>query len=411
VSPQFSVVYPTRHRPEFVRQALRVLELQPASDFEVVVSDNFEDPALSCEQACRDTTLPSVRYVRPPRPVGMVENWNHALPHATGDYVCFLTDKTFLLPGALDRIGRAIGQARRPDLVSWTSDAYNPARSEDLFGDGTYYNHSPEARGRGLFRRFSAGKELDRRGRAEVSRKEQTPQEYTRGKLAFGAYRRELIQRIVDRFGTLFHNINPDYTSMVLGLTEARSAIEMRDSCVVSVNTDLSNGRITDENDRAMYEFLDGLDGGIGAILPDLLVPGVYASQHNGVAHDYLWLRRRFGLRFAWEPTAWLAYIHEDIHRPARRWSSPQVEAEQKGLLAAFLAADPRVDAAVRARLAAREEARHAPPKRPPAPIRVGRRWYLRFRPEVTPPERLPASYGSLETALASRFGGAPAPA
>jgi hypothetical protein len=29
----------------------------------------------------------------------MVDNWNHALAHATGDYVAFLTDKMFVLPG------------------------------------------------------------------------------------------------------------------------------------------------------------------------------------------------------------------------------------------------------------------------------------------------------------------------
>jgi glycosyltransferase involved in cell wall biosynthesis len=409
VNLQFSVLYPTRNRPDFVRAALTALEKQMNADFEVVVSDNFLDPALSCEQACQDSPITNLRYVRPPRPVGMVENWNHALSFARGDYVCFLTDKTFLLPGALERIERAIEQAGQPDLVSWTSDAYNPSRSDDLFGDGTYYNHSPEIHGRDLFRRFSAAGELDRRGRAVVSRKEQTPSEYTRGKLAFGAYRRELIQRIVDCFGAVFHNINPDYTSMVLGLTEARTAIEMRESCVVGVNADVSNGKLTDEHDEMMYAFLNALDGGIGAILPDLLVPGVYASQHNGVAHDYVWLKRRFGLGFAFDEPNWLAYIHEDIHRPERQWSSREVETNQKGLLAAFLAAEPKVDAAVRARLAAREEARHAPPKRPPAPIRVGRRWYLRFRPEVTPPERLPAQYPSLETALTSRFPGATA--
>jgi hypothetical protein len=152
-----------------------------------------------------------------------------------------------------------------------------------------------------------------------------------------------------------------------------------------------------------MYEFLESLAGGAGGILPELLVPGVYASQHNGVAHDYISLRRRYGLRFAFEATNWLAYIHEDIHRPDRQWSSPQVEAEQKALLAAFLAADPAEAAAVRARLAGRVEAAQGPPRRPPAPIRVGRRWAHRVWPPTTARDRLPAAYSSLQAALASR--------
>jgi glycosyltransferase involved in cell wall biosynthesis len=95
----FSLVYPTRHRPEFIAQALRILEAQGHEGFEVVVSDNYTDPDLSCETVCRRSSLARLTYVRPPAPVDMVDNWNHALAHATGDYVAFLTDKMFVLPG------------------------------------------------------------------------------------------------------------------------------------------------------------------------------------------------------------------------------------------------------------------------------------------------------------------------
>ncbi len=48
---------------------------------------------------------------------------------------------------------------------------------------------------------------------------------------------------------------------------------------------------LTDTSDVAMHDFLDSLAGGIESILPNLLVPGLYASQHNWVAHDYLTLQ------------------------------------------------------------------------------------------------------------------------
>lgn len=397
MSPRFSLVYPTRHRPEFVREALRILETQRHRNFEVIVSDNYLDPTLACEQACRDSSLANLTYVRPPRPVGMVENWSYSLPFATGDYVCYLTDKMFVLPDALGRIERAIDAAGDPEIVSWTSDAYNPESFADYFGDGLYFAVSPGLRWRG-YRRFSPTGELDRRGRAEVSRGEQSSSDYSRGKLVFGAYRRDLVRRIVQRYGALFHNINPDYTSMVLGLTEARSAIELAASCVVSVNTDISNGMLSDTGDTAALRFLDSLAGGAQAIAPKLLVPGLYVSLHNWVAHDYLSLRTAFDLSFAFSEVNWLAYIIEDVHRPSRVWSDAQVEAEQKGLLAAYLASlEPEVAAAVQARVAARAARLPETPKRPPIRRLLPRRWQ---RPE---PSRTPSIQAAVQGAAAGR--------
>ncbi len=277
MTPRFSLVYPTRHRPEFIQQALRILETQRHGDFEVVVCDNYIDPALSCEQICRDSGLANLTYVRPPQPVGMVENWNHALQFTTGDYVCYLTDKMFVLPDALGHVERALGAAGGTESVSWTTDIYNPASFADYFGGGRYWSVPSDVRS-GLYRRYSPTHELDRRGRAEVSRGEQSASEYARGKIVFGAYRRQLVERIVSRYGALFHNINPDYTSMMLGLTEAQDAIELALSCVVSVNTDISNGVLADTSDTAALGFLDSLAGGGEHILPNMLVPGLYAS-------------------------------------------------------------------------------------------------------------------------------------
>jgi hypothetical protein len=418
MSPSFSIVYPTRHRPEFIREALRILERQQHDDFEVVVSDNFVDPNRSCAAACEESGLEHLRYVRPPEPVGMFENWNFALQATTGDYVCYLTDKMFVLPDALARVADAISRAGAPDLVSWTSDAYNPDRYPDYFGAGTYYALSPASRPGELFRRYSPSGALDRRGRAAVSRAEQTPADYARGKVVFGAYRRTLIDRITNRFGGLFHAINPDYTSMVLGLTEARTAIEMAGSCVVSVNTDLSNGLLTDASDAAMYAFLDSVGGGIEAILPNLLVPGLYASQQNCVAHDYLSLRTHFGLTFAFDRVNWLAYCYEDIYRTARVWSSPSVEADQKGRLEAFMASqEPAVAEAVRRRVAERAMAAEArvrvpaPPRERSAPLRLAGRVRRRLVPRRPPPPLpAPSVHDSVLDALVKREGYASAP-
>ena len=110
----------------------------------------------------------------------MVENWNHSLQFATGDYVCYLTDKMFVLPDALGLVERAIHDAGGPEIVSWSSDSYTPAAFPDYFGDGLYVSTSSPA-AEGLYRPFAPLDALDRRGRAEVSRLEQSPADYSRG--------------------------------------------------------------------------------------------------------------------------------------------------------------------------------------------------------------------------------------
>ena len=335
MNPRFSLVYPTRHRPEFVRQALSILERQGHDSFEVIVCDNFVDAALSCEQVAQASTVANVRYVRPPEPVGMVENWNYALKFARGDYICYFTDKMFVLPGALRRIERAIESSGGPEIVSWTTDAYDPNVYPDYFGAGRYFASAP-GRGSRPYGEYSPAEALDRRGRAEVARGEQDPADYVRGKIVFGAYRRELVQRIVQRYGLLFHNVSPDYTSMILGLTEASSAVELRASAVVSVNTNISNGVLADTSDAAALRFLSSLGGGLDHIFTNMLVPGLYVSQHNVVAHDYLSLRRAYDLGFEFDVVNWLALCVEDVFRPSREWSDPRVEAEQKSIIQAF---------------------------------------------------------------------------
>ena len=335
--PRFSIVYPTRHRPEFIREALRVLALQDFHDFEIVVSDNFVDPQLSCEAACRNARV-AVKYVRPPQAVGMVENWNFALTHATGEYVCVLTDKMFFLPHALRQIDAVAHLEGDPEIINWVSDAFNPTSTADYFGAGEYVRYFPSSEIKRLAEKFDPRTELDLKGRGEVARSEQSNSEYSRGKILFGFFHRNLISRIKSRFDDVFHNISPDYTSMILALSTARSAVEMAESCVVSINTPISNGYLCDTDDSAALAFQSSLAGGLQTIFSNMLVPGMYSSISNVVAHDYLAMQRKYDLAFEFDATNWLVYCAEEVGRPQRVWSSPEVGAEQARLLETHLA-------------------------------------------------------------------------
>src|SRR6266576_2940044 len=96
---RFSVVVPTRDRPDLLEFCLESLAGQTAEDVEVVVSDN---PAQTPAREVFDRwSRPGWRYVRPERPVPMHENFERACAEATGDYVAVVIDKTVLQPSAL----------------------------------------------------------------------------------------------------------------------------------------------------------------------------------------------------------------------------------------------------------------------------------------------------------------------
>ncbi len=133
---KFSLVYTTRDRPQFIANAIKFLERQNYTDFEVIVVDNCSQESLSCERVCTESTLGNVKYIRAPRDLGMVENWNYAAEFPVGDYTCFFTDKMFILPDTLDRVGKII-EAASPDLVSWVANGLANASVPLPAGKGT----------------------------------------------------------------------------------------------------------------------------------------------------------------------------------------------------------------------------------------------------------------------------------
>lgn len=335
MSPKFSIIYPTRNRPAFINAALYFLREQNYSNFEVIVCDNSSSQNLSCEEICKNYPLIDIKYLKQEVPVGMVENWNYGLSYATGDYIIYLSDKMFLLPHTLEFAANA-AELTGADILSWVSNDYYPNDYPNYFGCGRYKLAKQSPQIDGEFRYYNPSDELKRRTNASMSRSEDNPSDYARGKINFGAYSRPLIERILNQTGALFYNIAPDYTSMVFGLSWANSAIELSRSGIIHLHTDLSNGGQCIVSDVAALRFLDELKAD-ESLFNNMLIPGLYCSQHNLVTHDYLSLKRKFDLPFELNRLNWLTYIAEDLNLPRRQWSSVDVKLHQKKLFDKFI--------------------------------------------------------------------------
>jgi glycosyltransferase involved in cell wall biosynthesis len=113
--PPLSIAMPTRNRPGLLERALRsvVRAVAPvAEDIEVAVSDGSDDGATGdvVERVLTDWPT-GYRYVWNRPALSLVENMNRAAEISTGQWVMWLHDDDYLLPGAgaamLDAIRRA----------------------------------------------------------------------------------------------------------------------------------------------------------------------------------------------------------------------------------------------------------------------------------------------------------------
>lgn len=336
---RFSIVYPTRNRSLLLEAGLKALTQQTNQDFEIVVADNPSEDELSVERICEGFPQLRIVYKRAPRELGMTENWNHALQFCSGEYVLYLTDKMMLLPATLENVELVFEGLGPQDIVSWPSDAYSSEVPGDYLGPGIYNEAAgswpgPDNR---TYRVFDPQAELEFRLNAKVSRPHQKPHDYARGKICFGTYSVDLINRIQHEHGQLFWPISPDYTSMVLALGTASRAAEFQNSGVVSINTDISNGELNAKQDDRAFVFMVNESKANPQVMENLLIPNLYAAQHAVVGSDYMEMLKKLGVSLRPNLMNWTRHCFDDLNRRDRTWSSDQVRQQQMDIYRNFV--------------------------------------------------------------------------
>jgi hypothetical protein len=280
-SPRFSVVVPTRDRPDLLDFCLESLAGQTYDDFEVVVTDNHTTkPAREVfDRWARE----GWRYVTPPSPIPMHDNFELACDEARGEHVAVMIDKTVLQPSALGVAAAAIDAAPdgpTTDIVTWWSEGFDAIDEARALAPGRYrpsYDAAAPAT-------YDARAELDARF-AMAAPRGTDGIHYFRGKIVFGAFSRHLLDRIKATTGRVFHPLAPDYTSMVPALVYARSSLDVGRPLLVSYNSVRSNGRLQALDPTHARRFIEQTDASIIDRLP---IPGLYGAVHNVVAFDYV---------------------------------------------------------------------------------------------------------------------------
>lgn len=117
--PQVSVIIPAHDAATFLPEALRSVEAQTFTDWEIVaVDDGSHDETWSILQSAG----PQVKTLRNSAAVGPAATRNRALAEASGDLIVFLDADDFLLPNYLERqiacLDAATTRGRRVGLIA-----------------------------------------------------------------------------------------------------------------------------------------------------------------------------------------------------------------------------------------------------------------------------------------------------
>jgi glycosyltransferase involved in cell wall biosynthesis len=124
MAPLFSIIVPTRNRPDLLQDALNSLKLQHFSDFEIIISNNGErQRTRSIVNSFLDDKR--FKYFEAPFEMSMPDHWQWAYQHSTGKFLLFLSDRNVLINGKLGEISRIISEFSDVEAISWPLASYD----------------------------------------------------------------------------------------------------------------------------------------------------------------------------------------------------------------------------------------------------------------------------------------------
>lgn len=120
-SPRFSILIPTRDRPDTFQHTLKTVMTQEGDDYEVVVADNCSSPRT--KEIVDEFNSDKINYIRSDSILPMAENWEKGLAECRGDYVTVLGDDDGFLPSTLN-LTRQLVDGTKAKMISWTLHTY-----------------------------------------------------------------------------------------------------------------------------------------------------------------------------------------------------------------------------------------------------------------------------------------------
>lgn len=331
VAMKLSIIIPTHNRHKFLAAAVKHATNQEYSNYELIVSDNStNDHERALNKLVIEPFLGrnNIKLIYPPRILSPPEHFESTLAAADGDYFIYLTDKMILLPHTLKQLVKCIKETKA-DVVNWGYAQYIINDVANPEGRGTILEHREFAENTG-YQMYDSRLALDFKASGATPRHQQTAGEYVLGKIVFGCYHRNLIKLIQQQSGTVFCGATHDYSAMVQALSISKLSVTFNNSGIIFLTAPRSHsiGALTASDSMAALRYYQGFSYA-QQVMADLLVPNVYASQHNMVAHDYKKFLPIYGRTSYFNAENWLCAIYQDLISPDKVWINAEERASQ----------------------------------------------------------------------------------
>lgn len=225
--PFFSIVIPTKGRPDLLKDAINSVLRQDFLDYELIVSDNFNDNRTRKAVELFNKTSP-IRYFRTESELNMPMHWEFATKKAIGKYVMILTDRCVLKQHALSNVHKEL--INKPDIAicSWGWSIFDEINGIEFY--------------RAIDKQHQATELLSTRTVTQDFVRKSANRPYSLPRGLNSCYRADLAEHIREKHGALFFPINPDFTSAFLLLAYASSMIHINKALFISQGLTVSNG-------------------------------------------------------------------------------------------------------------------------------------------------------------------------
>jgi glycosyltransferase involved in cell wall biosynthesis len=229
---KFSILVPTRQRPDTLLATLATLIWHPGDDYEIVVADNFGDEDVTAVIQAAQQRHPRIKHIRSDRVLPMSENWERGLAACSGEYISVLGDDDGFLPSTLDVVRKLISvtDAR---VISWELHTYWWPDTIAFWNKNRLYV---------TFGNNDVAWIQSRPALVEIYRNTisfgQLPMIYN------GFVHREVINSVIDRFGAYFVPAfaSPDVTSGIINLAHTSRYLHSFRPLAVRGNSRRSTG-------------------------------------------------------------------------------------------------------------------------------------------------------------------------
>jgi glycosyltransferase involved in cell wall biosynthesis len=261
---------------------------QSTDDWELIVADNSDDDQTRILiEACDD---PRVHYFRSGG-LSMPDNWEFAISHSTGDYLCLLEDKQALHFDAFERLAQVI-ERERPQVVRWEWDEITPDgfghRIRSFGGSGKITTRPPAAALAALV------------DGSYFSAKSLLPIPH------YSAISAELLEQIRNGpVGRLCPPVTPDYTLALQVLNYCDKVTYLDASLVAFTDLSVSNGVSIQMKSSLGKAFIKEI--GDTSVFQSH-VPVKVRTIGGLIYNDYMVMREKLGGRLAELPPNWANY-------------------------------------------------------------------------------------------------------